>query len=199
MKKVYSFMLLLAALLLVQPSQAQVSFGVKGGLNLQDMSFDKDDFESSNRMGFFVGPTLKLQLPLGGLGLDIAGLYDQKETKVNGKTIKQQSIIVPANARLHLGVSDAAGIYLAAGPQVAFNVGKDNFTWDDRDSYTNTFQLKKSMFSVNLGAGIFLSKKFEIGGTYNVAMGKTADATWKDSTKFKGKTKTWTISAALYF
>ena len=180
-------------------SAQNLSIGAKGGINLQDISFDKDDFESSNRMGFFVGPTARIQLPLQGLGADISALYERKESKVNGENIKQESVVIPLNARLQFGISEGAGIYIAAGPQVAFNVGKDEFKWDDKDSYTNTFELKKSTFSVNLGAGIFLSKHFEIGGTYNVAMGRTADATWKDSVKFKGKAKTWTISATYFF
>ena len=195
------FLLVLCALLFSPVgAQAQsLSVGVKGGFNFQDFSFDEKDFKSSNRLGYFFGPTARVLFPLGGLSADISALYDRKESKVNGKTIKQESILVPVNGRIDLGVSETAGIYVAAGPQVCFNVGEDDFEWDDGDSYRNTFQLKKSTFSVNLGAGIFFTKHFEIGGTYNVAMGKTADVTWGETTKFKGKAKTWTLSATYYF
>lgn len=40
------------------------------------MSIDKKVFDSSNQIGFFIGPTLKFSLPLTGLGIDIAALYD---------------------------------------------------------------------------------------------------------------------------
>lgn len=184
--------------------QAQnVKFGVKGGLDIQNMKFDESVFNTENKMGWFVGPTLQVSLPIGGLGVDIAGLYDQKETEVNGVSIKQKSILVPINARLKLGIGSTAGIYVAAGPQFAFNVGDDEFKWD-KDNVENTFQLKKSAFSVNLGAGIYFSKHLEIGFAYNIAMGSTADASWGTATdavfkKDDTKPKSWQISAAYYF
>lgn len=211
MKKAISFLMLLTALVLSQPVQAQsINFGVKGGMNNNEMKFDQSVFDSENRFGFFIGPTLKVALPLGGLGVDIAALYDQRESKVNNETIKQKSILVPVNARLNLGIGSSAGVYVAAGPQFGFNIGDDEYSWKSLDeskaNAENTFQLKKSNFSVNLGAGFYVSKHLEFGFTYNIAMGKTADATFKDAvdtaikpTEDDAKAKYWTISAAYYF
>ena len=213
MKKIISSLMLFAAIVVTQPAQAQgVNFGVKGGLNNNEMKFDESVFDSENRFGFFIGPTVKVSL--GMLGFDIAALYDQKESKVNDETIKQKSVLVPVNARLNLGLGSTAGIYVAAGPQFGFNIGDDQFTWksitDDtsaaRKEAENTFQLKKSNFSVNLGAGVYVSKHLEFGFTYNIALGKTADATFKEAintatkpTEDDTKAKAWTISAAYYF
>ena len=127
----------------------------------------------------------------------------QKETKIGEQTIKQKSILVPVNARLKLGIGSEAGLYVAAGPQFAFNVGSDEFKWN-KDGVENTFQLKKSAFSVNLGAGVYLSEHLEIGFAYNIAVGSTADASWKSATDaaFKSddtKPKSWQISAAYFF
>ncbi|MBQ8486329.1 MAG: PorT family protein [Prevotella sp.] len=210
MKKFFTTLVLFAALLAAVPSQAQVKFGVRGGLNITDMSFDEKVFDTSNRLGFYVGPTVQVALPLGGLGVDIAALYDQKESKVNDYTIKQQNIVVPVNLRLKLGLASTAGLYLAAGPQFGFNIGDDKFTWKSKsgalNEAENTFQLKKSNFSVNLGAGVYLTKHLEVGFTYNIAMGKTADASFKDAvntaigkTEDDTKAKTWTITAAFLF
>jgi len=203
MKRFFSLVVLLSAMTMAMQAQ-NVKFGVKGGLDIQDMKFDETVFDTENKMGWFVGPTLQVSLPIGGLGVDIAGLYDQKETKVNGETIKQQSILVPLNARLKLGIGNTAGLYVAAGPQFAFNVGDDEFEWTDKDSRNNTFQLKKSAFSVNLGAGIYFSSHLEIGFAYNVAVGSTADASWKAATdaafhKDDTKPKSWQISATYFF
>ena len=92
---------------------------------------------------------------------------------------------------------------MAAGPQFTFNVGDDEFKWTS-GGFENTFQLKKSSFSVNLGAGVYLSKHLEIGFAYNIALGSTADASWKAATDavFKSddtKPKSWQISAAYLF
>ena len=151
----------------------------------------------------FAGPTLQVSLPIGGLGIDIAGLYNQKKYEVNGESIKQQSILVPVNARLNLGIGSTAGLYVAAGPQFSFNIGDDKFEWKKAD-VENTFQLKKSAFSVNLGAGIYFSDHLEIGFAYNIALGSTADATWRKATdaafhEDDTKPKSWHISAAYYF
>jgi len=200
MKKILT-VLTVSVLLTAQPAKAQLKFGFKGGLNVTEMSFSEQVFDSSNRLGYFIGPTVKFNLPIGGLGVDISGLYEKKTTKLNGKAIDQENIIVPANLRLNIG--SGAGIYLALGPQFAFNIGDDEFKWN-KDGVENTFQLKKSFLSVNLGAGIYFSKSLEVGFTYNVGVSKTGDASWNDArdavlkeddTKAKG----WSVQAALYF
>ena len=38
-------------------------FGLKAGLNVDEMKLNKDVFDSSNRCGFTVGPTMELGLP----------------------------------------------------------------------------------------------------------------------------------------
>ena len=202
MKKVFAFIVLFSAMTMAASAQS-VKFGVKGGLDIQDMKFDRSVFNSENKVGWFIGPTLQVSLPIGGLGVDISGFYDQKETKVNGEPIKQKNILVPVNARLKLGIGSEAGIYVAAGPQFAFNIGDDEFKFN-KDNIESTFQLKKSAFSVNLGAGVYLSKHLEIGFAYNIAVGSTADASWKTATdatfhKDDTKPKSWQISAAYFF
>ena len=202
MKRYLSLVVLLSAMTMAVQAQG-IKFGVKGGLDIQNMKFNESVFNTENKLGWFVGPTLQVSLPIGGLGVDIAGLYDQKETKIGEQTIKQKSILVPLNAGLKLGIGSSAGIYVAAGPQFAFNVGDDEFKWN-KDNVENTFQLKKSAFSVNLGAGIYFSSHLEIGFAYNIAMGSTADASWKAATdatfhKDDTKPKSWQISAAYYF
>lgn len=203
MKRFFSLVVLFSAMTMAVQAQ-NVKFGIKGGLDIQDMKFDNTVFDTDNKLGWFVGPTLQVSLPIGGLGVDIAGLYNQKKYEVNGESIKQQSILVPVNARLNLGIGSTAGIYVAAGPQFTFNVGDDEFKWNDKNNVENTFQLKKSAFSVNLGAGIYFSDHLEIGFAYNIALGSTADATWGKATDAvfhndDTKPKSWHVSAAYYF
>ena len=202
MKRFFYLVVLFSAMAMAVQAQ-NVKFGVKGGLDIQDMKFDNSVFNTDNKLGWFVGPTLQVSLPIGGLGVDIAGLYNQKKYEVNGESIKQQSILVPVNARLNLGIGSTAGVYVAAGPQFSFNIGDDKFEWK-KDNVENTFQLKKSAFSVNLGAGIYFSDHLEIGFAYNIALGSTADATWGKATDPAAlnddtKPKSWQISAAYYF
>ena len=84
MRKFFTLVVLVAAPLVAIPAQAQFKFGLKGGLNITDMSFSSDVLESSNRAGFFIGPTVKFTLPIVGLGVDASALYDQREANVKG-------------------------------------------------------------------------------------------------------------------
>ena len=207
MKKFLSSLVLLAMLAAMPASAQSVKFGVKGGLNVSSMSFDKDVVDSKNRVGWFIGPSVKLSLPI--IGFDIAALYDQKETEVDAAVIKQQSVLIPVNVRGNFGLGSLASIYIAAGPQFGFNVGDDEFSWSISGAQ-NTFQLKKSSLSLNLGAGVTVLKHLEVGFVYNIPLGKTGDAdvlsttgelisnTWKN-VMGDAKTNTWSISAAYYF
>ena len=202
MKKIYAVIILLAAIVVAQPAQAQVNIGLRGGLNISNMSLNKDVFDVSNRAGFFIGPSLKLGF--GSIGADISALYDQREAKVNDETIKQKNIVIPINARVNIGLG-AASVFLAAGPQFGFNIGDKEFKWKEKE-VENTFQLKKSNLSVNVGGGVHFGK-LDVGVTYNIAVGKTADVdaegawnTTKDAIKnFDAKNNAWQVFAAIYF
>ena len=205
MKKILCSLVVLTVLSVLPANAQGVNFGLKAGINNTSMKFDKSVFDSENRFGWFFGPTMKVALPVTGLAVDVAALYEQKDAKVNGETIKHKSIVLPVNARYSFGMAQTASVYVAAGPQVGFNVGSENFNWKEKDSYDNTFQLKKSEFSVNLGAGVCVGEHVELGFTYNIPLGKTGDASWDDVKdaldKLKDDTRAnaWTLSASYYF
>lgn len=203
MKKIFTIMALAAALVSATPAKAQIKLGLKGGLNVTSMSFDKEVFNGSNQTGFFVGPTVKVTLPLVGLGLDAAALYDQRDIESKdedgAETISQKNINIPINLRYGIGLGSMASIYFAAGPQFGFNVGQKNF-------FDGDFEMKKSNLSVNLGAGVSLVNHVEIGFTYNIACGKTGEFNiWESvGNQVFHRTKSarmnaWQISAAYYF
>lgn len=210
MKKVLAIVLGLALTCVALPSRAQVKLGVKGGLNISDMSISKKAFDTSNQTGFFIGPTLKISLPLTGLGIDVAALYDQRSAKLNTlmlegddavgrkETLKQQYINIPINLRYGIGLGSLASIYLSAGPQFGFNVGDKGKKIFDKSV---DWQLKKSVFSVNLGAGVSLLKHIEVGANYNIVCGKTGELTFIDGVDaaWKGRNSAWQIYAAYYF
>ncbi len=187
---------------------AQIKIGVKGGFQLANMEFNTDDLDKSNRMGFFVGPTVKIELPVTGLSVNVSGLYDQRDLKVDESTFHQQSLILQGDARLGAGIGDALGIFILAGPQFSFNIGDDVEQWFGKDGTLKQFSLQETMLSVNLGFGINFAKHFEGALYYNIPISKTADFTWqqlgdglKDETwnHAKSRTNAWRISVAYYF
>lgn len=211
MKKVLSIVFLVASMLFAANANAQIKFGLKGGLNVTSMSFSEEVFDASNKTGFFVGPMVKVTVPIVGLSFDAAALYDQKEADVKytgtegelGKVnVKQQSINIPVNVRYGFGLSSLANIFLFAGPQWGINVGDKNFKWNESSSYS----LKKSNFSVNVGAGVTLLNHLQVSANYNIACGKSADASLSkalDAAANAGKDKShnnsWQIALGYWF
>ena len=211
MKKVLSIVFLVSAMLFAANAYAQIKFGLKGGLNVTSMSFSEEVFDASNKTGFFVGPMVKVTVPIVGLSFDAAALYDQKEADVKytgtegelGKVnVKQQSINIPVNVRYGFGLSSLANIFLFAGPQWGINVGNKNFKWNESSSYS----LKKSNFSVNVGAGVTLLNHLQVSANYNIACGKSADASLSkalDAVANAGKDKShnnsWQIALGYWF
>ena len=202
MRKFFTLVVLVAATLVAIPAQAQFKFGLKGGLNITDMSFSSDVLESSNRAGFFIGPTVKFTLPIVGLGVDASALYDQREAKAKVKgtdnKLKQQAINIPVNLRYDIGLGSLAAVYLAAGPQFGFNIGDKHQTLIEDVS---DWKLNTSNFSVNVGAGVMLLGHLQVGANYNIVCGKTGEVTVFDGVRevVRGRSNTWQISAAYYF
>ena len=194
-------------------AQAQVKFGLKGGLNVTNMSLNSEVFDADNQTGFFIGPTVKFTLPIVGLGIDASALYDQRDAKVKVEEgdgasveskIKNQSINIPINLRYGVGLGSTASIYLFAGPQFGFNVGDKN-----QSLYKDLAQwrLKSSTFSVNVGLGAMLLSHLQISANYNIACGKTGETTMSDVAgetvqqmfKKRGRANAWQIGLAYYF
>ena len=188
-------------------ASAQIKFGLKGGVNVTDMSLNISVFDASNRTGFFVGPTIKVQLPLVGLGIDASALYDQREAKIKvgntttKETLRSQAINVPINLRYGWGLSSMANIFLFAGPQFGFNVGDK----DQKITESSTWSVKNSNFSLNFGAGVTLLSHLQLTANYNVVCGKTSDATITEgieqltNKEVRSRANAWQIALAYYF
>ena len=201
MKKVLSVLMVAVALMMAAPAQAQlIKFGVKGGMNFSKLDTDvKSWYDAKERStGFFIGPMAEVTLPILGLGVDGALMYSQR----GSGEVKQQGIEVPVNLKWSFGLGSMLGAYLAAGPDFFFN-------FKDMDDYEDLIK-EKSQVSINLGAGLKLLRKLQIGLTYQIPMNKSYDKYQYISVapeySSKGvvedisvKNKTWQVSLAYIF
>lgn len=204
MKKFFTLVVLLATMAVA--AQAQVKFGVKGGLNLTNMKFDNSVTNKSNQTGFFIGPTLNFTLPVVGLGIDASALYDQRSAKIDGSEdkLKQQSIQVPINLRYGFGLGNTASIYIFAGPQFGFNIGDKSANIIDN---ALEWRLKDSNLSANVGLGLMLLNHLQVSANYNIALGTTGESnvistttsTVGDLVTGKTKANAWQLSVAYFF
>lgn len=193
-KTIITFFVAVCALMMAMPASAQLKFGVKGGLNVSELSYKVNDIKE-NSTGFFIGPMAEFSLPIVGLGVDGALLYNQ----VGKDETKQQGLDIPVNLKYTIGLGSTVGLYLAAGPDFFFNL-------KDCDLYNDVIKTglkdKKAQVGLNLGAGLKLLGHLQVGFNYTLPLGNafTAKAVG-EAVKNLGDAKfnTWQISAAYLF
>ena len=191
MKRSIFFLLVVLSLCLSLPTAAQVRLGVVGGLNLSKVSFDQlPDCSSSNRTGWYLGPKVQLNIPVIGIGLDVAAEYSQRKLNNVDNSYTYRSLEIPLNLRYQLGIS-LAKVYVATGPQFGFQIGNDIWKSGGKE-----FKLKNSNTTWNVGAGVQLFNHLELGAVYNIAISKYAKSLNGDGTI---KANTWQIQAAYLF
>lgn len=190
-----------ACVAFAMPSQAQVKFGLKGGLNLTAISTDGSSQFLSNQTGFFVGPTVKFTVPIVGLSFDASALYDQRQGKYTGngddRTFKVQTVQIPINIRYGVGLSSLVNVFAFAGPQFGFNIGDKS-----KDLLSAKWNLKSSNISGNVGIGATVFSKLQITANYNFQLSKTGEmeylGTPKNETK-KVNFNSWQLGLGYFF
>ena len=191
MKKIVTVLLMAVCVFTALPAQAQFfQLGIKGGANVSKLSFNDED-----RGGFFIGPMAEVTIPIIGIGVDAALLYNQKGSKSDEYNMKQSGLDIPINLKYTFGLGSMLGIYVAAGPDFFFNFKDD----------THNVIKKKSTVGLNLGVGVKLIKHLQVGINYNIPMGESGEVnmdwdTVKDTWKGRNyKIKTWQMSLAYMF
>lgn len=164
------------ALLSFIPASAQFSWGLRGGLNLVNNDITAVSKESASSKdsytGFFFGPMAEVQVPIIGIGVDVAALYSQKGVELpDTSTMKNQSLSIPMSLKYSLGLGNFAAVYFAAGPQLDFRIGDLNKSFNDGNEVKD-FALEKSSWSINVGAGVKLINHIQAGINYNIPVSK---------------------------
>ena len=188
MKKVFSVLMVAVALMMAAPAQAQlIKFGVKGGLNMTKL--DAEGLKSDNSTGFFIGPMAEITLPIVGLGVDGAVMFSQRNTGLKDEEgelkMKQQGLEIPVNLKFSFGLGSMLGAYVAAGPDFFYNF---------KDLKVEGGEAKKAQVALNLGAGVKLLRKLQVGLNYQIPMGNSFEIENVDI-----KNKTWQVSLAYMF
>lgn len=192
-KNILTSVVLMAALVFALPSQAQIKFGVKAGLNVNSFSVKNLPMaiDKKNRNGFFAGVTADVTIPIVGLGADASLLYDNRciglgafDTEMNDGVITTGDeyaethktfhyISLPINVKYTVGLSSLASVYVATGPQFSWNIGDRHWSLGEMDE---GWELKSSQFSWNVGCGATVLSHVRVGYNYNIALGNTAEA-----------------------
>ncbi len=214
MKKLFKTAALAAALLLAAPAAhaQKLTWGITGGLNLTKLKVYGSatdycgNFSSDNRNGWFIGPSVQLGTPIG-IGLDAALEYSQRrlnityDNTVESKTYR--TIEVPVNVSYAIGLGKMASVYIATGPQFGFSLNK--MEWGNVGSGKN-FSRENLNTTWNVGAGIRLLSRLDVGIGYNFGLHKAGKAVISktlptgDSQDYelKYKTNTFQVKATVF-
>ena len=216
MKRKSLLILFVLSVAIFQVSAKNFAFGVKGGLTLSDLSFKGDfaeNFTSKNRAGFFVGPMANVDLPLG-FNVDAALMYalDKVEySDLKGSVEDDRHIIeIPINLRWEISIAKVFGVYVAGGPDFAFNLNKgdaienhikQSLELEGGDPLLLRNETKPLTMGIGLGAGIILLDHLNIGFNYIFPVDYTYKYVYDggEGKEFSSKSKRWQVSVAYIF
>ena len=194
---------IIAAIIIAASStaQAQVRFGVKGGITLNELKWDKDIVSKDNRAGFTLGLMMEIGLPVVGLGIDASVLYAHRQddmflqNELQDVKLKRDYLDIPLNVKYKIQIPVLCKIitpFVTTGPDFALMLG---------DTDKGDFKTGKWNASWNVGFGAELFRKVQIHANYGIGLTKAFEYIGQhiDSTPIKGKDKLWTITAAYMF
>lgn len=207
-------LIIVAMLICAGSADAKIlSFGLKAGLNVNKLHFNKSAIEdlttNSNSAGWEAGVMVEANVPIIGLGFDLSLMYarmnnsslaifqntnDNTVTPFDGKDVGKNFIMIPINVKYKFNlpvVSNYLVPYIFTGPDFAFRLNKHTFN----DMKTRTCQV-----AWNVGLGIELVKHLQIGASYGFGINNVAEKVFKTNTsELKVKNNYWTVTAAWLF
>ncbi len=201
MKSIKSFLLVLVLMLgTASAANAQFRFGIKAGVAINSMKFDKSAFSSDNQAGFLGGVTAQFTVPIIGVGADLSALYVRRNAKFmvdnDVEKANRDYIEIPLNLRWNIGLPGVGKLispFITTGPSVAFLCSKSAYK-----DFTN----KKADWAWNFGLGVQLLNKVQIGASYGLGLTKALKWTGNGNmvgNQIPGKNRYWTITAAYLF
>ena len=188
MKSSFKIIVIIAIVAIaVIPAQGQVRFGVKGGITINELKWDKNILSCENKAGFTGGLMLEVGLPVVGLGIDGSVLYAHRENEMymDGIKLKRDYIDFPINVKYKIQIPVISKIFapfVSTGPDFALLLS---------DSDTGDFKTRKWNTSWNVGFGAELFRKLQIHANYGIGLTKAFEYINKEveSTTVKGKDK----------
>ena len=193
MKKLILILIVLVSL----PAAGQVRLGVRGGLTVGELRFDRDVIDSDNRVGYTGGLLLDVGIPVVGLGIEASLMYTHRDNHLtDGTTVyKRHYLDIPVYARYRLELPAAKRLiapYVFTGPSFSVLFGEETPT--DLDN-------SRTYLSWDVGGGVDLFNHLRLSATYGLGISKAMSYINREynGDKVAGKDRYWTLSAAYLF
>lgn len=189
--------ILLLILLVSTAASAQVRLGVRGGITVGELRFDRDVISSDNRVGYTGGLLLDFNIPAIGLGAEVSAMYTHRDNRLSDDyhVFKRHYIDIPVLVRYRLSLPSVERVvapFVFTGP--SFSV---LFSDEGPSNYDNS----KTYLSWDVGGGVDLLRHVRLSASYGIGISKAMSYINRDYTGeyVHGKDKYWTLSAAWLF
>lgn len=193
-------LLAIAVMLTVPSALGQLRIGVKGGIAVNRLHFDKTIIDSDNRTGFTGGVQLELALPVTGLGLDGSLMFSHRNDQLSSmeKTYRRDYIEIPLHVKYGFtlfGLNKFLVPYGFTGPNFSFLFNEtEQDLWDNRASNT----------AWDVGFGVELFHHLQVQASYSVGLTQAFKQVGIDKPEItgetvKGRDHCWAITAAYLF
>ncbi len=201
-KTIIGIFAVIVSLLVTSPVAAQLRLGVKGGLGVNNMKFNREVLDNQNYIGYTAGVTAELEVPIIGLAFDVAAMYTHRTSELytddeKGSTYKRNYVEIPIHAKFKLKLPALADVVIPMayiGPDFAFLTS----TTDKN----NSFKERNMAIAIDVGAGVEVVRKIQVTVNYSMGVNKAFDYVGIYSNELKnlhGKDRCWTIAAAYFF
>jgi hypothetical protein len=197
-------------LLISSPIFAQVNFGVRASVGLNNPEFKTLDetFNVENMTSYSIGPSIEAMfLPLGvaNFGIDAALLYNDNRMTISNLTgeggdrdVSNRYLNLPVNAKLKMGLGLLPlRLFATAGPWAGYLIDGDKI---DIQGLGDNVKAKEFQAGANLGIGLELLSFLQVGLNYSVKLTDNYSVdvpNWHDP--LNGKNESWTITGTIYF
>lgn len=176
MKKLFPAFLFLTCMLSIS-AEAQVAFGLKGGLNLSRLDLDDPELSYESRTGYHAGIFLRSRFGNVGLQPEVLLFTQRGEIESSFFGTAQESftyVSVPVMLKFY----PIGGLNLQLGPQFGFLLDgeRDYETILGSGSEDITDHYKKSDISVSVGAGYDFDFGLGLDFRYNIGVKDINDA-----------------------
>ena len=197
MKMNRTILIVILTLVMASTATAQVRLGLRGGMTLGELRFDRELIDSDNRMGYCGGLVLALAIPVTGLGIEASVMYTHRENRLTDGNVmfKRHYIDIPLMARYRLplpGVERYFAPIAFTGPSfsVLFN-----------ENATDNMKSRKTYLSWDAGLGADLLNHLRLTASYGIGISKAMSYIDREYTgeKVKGRDHYWTVTAAWLF
>lgn len=211
MKALKKIILVVAALFMfAAPANSKiVDFGIKAGLNVNKLSFNKDFADNlmskSNSTGWEAGVMAEFNVPIIGLAADVSLMYARMnnspsnavlpgEGEFNGANAGKNFLMIPINLKYKFQlpvVSKYIVPYIFTGPDLAFKLDKE---------IIGAMKTRTCQVAWNVGLGVQLVSHLQVGASYGFGITNLASKTGLiNASDANVKNNYWTVTAAWLF